>query len=351
MIAKLSSSTSDTHLSDPGSDRVCACGRVHPRPRRYSERRPSPIVGHRELVNEVYEAQHDGNAVWSGLEGRWYIDYAGDCLNPVSMVTHATDRGHLFARRYLRCRKCAKCKRAKMYYWIYAMQNQMRLTHEAGLRTWFGTLTLDEFHQRRLLELARQKYMEHHSSSGVPDWWDEAHCDERFRLVRDELVLEIQRFWKRLRKAGHRFKYCLAVEQHKSGLPHVHFLLHEVEAPILKRQIADQWPFGFTQVKLVNMDATRNGGDINKVAFYVAKYITKTDQSRQLASRLYRPQSRKAGTHDLDRREAKRNVKGGPEGGFVPILSHKSDATTTTDSLTKDRCDSTYAGGIKPLVC
>ena len=285
MTAKQSSCTTDTdQLSDPGSDRGCPCGRVHPRPRKYRSRSPERITGHSELTAEVYAALSEGNALWSDLQGRWFLNYARDCENPIGMVDHAST-GHLFVRRYVRCRKCTKCRRAKMYYWVYAALEQMRLCAARGDRTWFGTLTLSSEWQSEFLRIAMEKNQEFAAGSAIPEWWDDPHCDERFRLVREELVAECQRFWKRLRKAGHRFKYLLVFERHKSGLPHMHFLLHEEGGPILKRAIRAAWQCGFVQAKLVEYGGTASGDHARKAAFYVAKYLQKTDQSRQIASR------------------------------------------------------------------
>ena len=162
--------------------------------------------------------------------------------------------------------------------------HQTQLTAEAGNRTWFGTLTLSPEWQAEFLARARDRWMAAHSHSGeIPEWWEQAECDERFRLTRKELVKEVQRFWKRLRKKGHQFKYLLVFERHKSGLPHMHFLLHETGNHILKKQIQAEWPFGFSNVKLVR------GDDLRKAAWYVVKYLSKSVQARQLASLGYVP--------------------------------------------------------------
>lgn len=149
-----------------------------------------------------------------------------------------------------------------------------------GRRTWFGTLTLKPEAQAWALDLARQEWMLEHGSAVVPDWWDDPSCDLRFSLQRAVLVRECQLYWKRLRKAGAQFKYCLVFERHKSGLPHMHFLLHEESEHITKATLQKQWHLGFTQVKLVD-------GDPRKAAYYVAKYLSKSNQSRQIASTRY----------------------------------------------------------------
>lgn len=155
-------------------------------------------------------------------------------------------------------------------------------TAREGRRTWFGTLTLAPEYQARLLEEARARWLlENASSSVVPEWWDEPHCDERFRLCRNVLKEWVQLYWKRLRKGGAEFKYFLVFERHKSGLPHIHWLLHETGDPIRLKQLSQAWPFGFTKVKLVK------GEDTRKAAYYVSKYLGKNQQSRQIASLRY----------------------------------------------------------------
>jgi len=317
MNAKHSSCTSDTSLEPSKLEGGCPCGRVHPRRRKPRSRSPRRVRGHSELTDEVYQAVSDGKGHWSDLQGRWFLNYAGNCENPVSMIDHARE-GHLFVRWYVRCRRCGPCRKAKMYYWVYAAMEQMRLASESGRRTWFGTLTLSSEWQERLLQSAMAKEMEYAVTSHVPEWWGDPHCDERFRLVRDELVSEVQRYWKRLRKAGHRFKYMLVFERHKSGLPHMHFLLHEEGDPILKRQLRAAWHLGFVQAKLVQHGSSESLTHARKAAFYVAKYLQKSDQSRQLASRNYRPGEKRSFSTDTtegQREEFTTNVGGGPEGG------------------------------------
>jgi hypothetical protein len=68
----------------------------------------------------------------------------------------------------------------------------------------------------------------------------------------------------------------------------MHWLLHEDGAPILKRHLQAQWPFGFSKMKLVGGDSCKNRSP-ERVAWYVAKYLGKTVQARQVASVLYRP--------------------------------------------------------------
>lgn len=267
------------HLSERAVS-GCPCGRSHPDPRgfRFVPRRPEDNLGYK-----VYRALLDGRV---DNKGDYHeVDYARDCSSPVSVA--ANDGRTIFVRRRVRCRRCKACLRARTNYWGFAAQRQTEEAQAAGLRTWFGTLTLSPDAQAEMLGRARALSPE----SGNADWWDDPSCDERFRLVRDVLLAEMQKYWKRLRKAGHRFKYFLVFERHKSGLPHMHWLLHEAEDPITKRAIQAQWPWGHSNVSIVG-GRSKNAAAPNKAAWYVVKYLSKSVQARQIASHKYRPRVR-----------------------------------------------------------
>lgn len=95
-----------------------------------------------------------------------------------------------------------------------------------------------------------------------------------------ELLREVQLYIKRLRKKA-RFRYLVVVEAHESGLPHVHFLLHEThDAPVRHAALKAQWPHGFIDAKLVEPSDTR-------AAAYVSKYLSKSVLARVRASERY----------------------------------------------------------------
>jgi hypothetical protein len=275
------SGTSDTKggtETRPVADVGCACGRVHSRP----HRRRSPKGSEPDLAERVTDAIIAGNA--EPVDGfGWSRRLSRDCAHPVRVA--ANDGKQLFAERYVRCRKCKPCLRARTNYWGFAGMEQTRLAAGAGGRTWFGTLTLDADWQEEFLHRARMAH-----GDPCAAWWDEPHCDERFARVRDELLKELQKYWKRLRKAGHRFKYLAVFERHKSGLPHVHWLLHE-QTRILKKDLQAEWPYGFTNVSIVG-GRSAGAADPRKAAWYVVKYLSKSVQSRQVASSGYKPVKR-----------------------------------------------------------
>lgn len=256
---------------------ACSCGRSHA-PQGTGRRRP-PLRKQEAttaLASAIYDAKINARAWQDPSTKQWWVVYSGDCLQP--LITSGNDSRSLFVKRLVRCRRCKPCLRARQYYWQKAAEHQAK----AAVRTWFGTLTLTKEFQDEFVMRAREAHEEPNA-----EWWSDPLCDARFSAVRAQLLIEVQRYWKRLRSKGHRFKYLLVFERHKSGLPHMHWLLHEQEAPILKRQLQAEWPFGFTQVKLVGRHTAPE-----RACAYVAKYLSKSVQSRQVASRLYRPQKR-----------------------------------------------------------
>ena len=289
------SGTSDTgHLSDPSQDRGCPCGRSHPEHR---VRRETEKVVWDQMTTRNNAATAHANGKLEFVDGRTLIHFEQNCERPIWMdglvrgVVRPDEEGRLVTY-IVRCRQCASCLLAKMRYWIAAGVHQTMLTHEARRRTWFGTLTFRHEVQQQLLDVAQRKWSESvNASSAFPQWWEDQQCDYRFALVRNEVVAELQKYWKRLRKAGHKFTYFVAIERHKSGLPHVHWLLHESAGPIRKRHLQDKWPLGFTQIKLVGGNS-QNAPAPERVAAYVAKYLSKSRQARQIASQGYIPAKR-----------------------------------------------------------
>jgi len=200
-----------------------------------------------------------------------------------------------------------------------------KATAEAGGRTWFGTLTLTTEAQDHFLELARLA-----SDEPNAEYWNDPLCDERFSRVRKQLVAECQRYWKRLRKGGAAFKYFLVFERHEGkrggsgkhlGLPHMHFLLHEVGEPIRKKVLQAQWPWGFSNVKIVGGRSKRSPS-IGQASFYVAKYLSKSKQARQIASSGYRPEQRDNGCQDAS---ARRDALASREEGRGPSVGRRQD--------------------------
>ena len=167
-----------------------------------------------------------------------------------------------------------------MAYWALAAVNQTK----ASSRTWFGTLTLSPEAQEKFLLEARMS-----SSEPLATYWWEETCDVRFKAVTRLVYGEVQKMWKRLRKHGCEFTYVVVFERHKSGLPHMHFLLHEQGSPILKRTIQSNWHLGFSNLKLVG---TKRSHTPEAACWYVAKYLSKSMLCKVRASTNYRPVGR-----------------------------------------------------------
>lgn len=291
--------------SDSGSGHGCPCGRSHPDTRPWRRRSRLP-TDHGRMVDQLTLAASSGKITSTPQRGEHVVHYAGDCSQPVR-IGKAADRGALHVIWETRCRICKRCLKAKMTYWALAAVEQTRIAAEQGHRTWFGTLTLRPEALAAIKVRVFQEWAQSQkqASSAPPDWMDDPKCDFRFGLLRDQLVGECQRYWKRLRAAGHRFKYFLVFERHKSGEPHMHWLLHEEGEPILKRHLTSQWPLGFAKVKLVGRKKRQHVSP-ERAAWYVAKYLGKAVQSRQIASRSYRP-SRK---RDVKKHALKHSDKG-----------------------------------------
>lgn len=241
------------------------------------------------MAQTIYDAQMRGDAQAGDRPGEWVVNFARDCERPYK-VRRTAIRGALMADYLMPCRSCPPCRKRKMGHWAYRAIREAQDAHAAGRRTWFGTLTLNPAAMSETLQQALEGYMEGSTTGEVEDWWDDPLCDYRFALHREVLTKELQKYWKRLRKAGLKFRYLAVFERHKSGLPHIHWLLHETAEPIRKRQLQAQWTHGFTKVKWV-----KNGYDKKRrrkvtmefAAFYVCKYLQKHKQSRQLASISY----------------------------------------------------------------
>jgi hypothetical protein len=197
---------------------------------------------------------------------RW--DVSMDCANPYEVeLTSEPDHGDIcdyhkiaststkWRRMYILtpCRKCQRCLDNRTKLWAARAAYEVR----RAPRTWFVTLTINP--QSRFIFSCRAKNRNYHASYG-------------------EISKEVTKMFKRLRKAGYKFRYMMVAEAHRDGYPHIHLLIHEVSQPIPKREIERQWNYGFTKVKLVEDDGA---------ARYVTKYLAKDMLSRVRASLHY----------------------------------------------------------------
>lgn len=165
------------------------------------------------------------------------------------------------------CRKCAVCARNRARLWA----GRARAEISIAPRTWFATFT-KEPEQQYLLSLRAE--------ASDPQKWHES--EDKFPMLAAEFGKDLTKYFKRLRKnTGRQFRYLLVAEAHKSGLPHMHALIHEraMSQPILKRELQREWKDGFTTFKLTDREP--------KVAWYVCKYISKSSLARVRASVNY----------------------------------------------------------------
>lgn len=127
----------------------------------------------------------------------------------------------------------------------------------------------------RALSAARAKLAEQGLDYDALDYGDQ------FRSLVQASSRELTLYFKRLRKQSRgKFRYMVVAERHKSGWPHWHVLLHDLDPmnPVRHKLLTDQWHLGFTHYRLAT-DA--------RAASYVAKYISKSLATRVRASLGY----------------------------------------------------------------
>lgn len=218
-------------------------------------------------------------------------DISGFCQSPVTREIHA--RADVYVNRRVlvqpsrqnlqqftviltvKCRKCEKCGNLRRNSWAMRARAEIMSAH----RTWFLTLTFSP-REQYLLQLEASKALR-----AKGDTFDARPGESAIKLeLRQQKELmkvaggKFTKFMKRIRKnnPGVSLRYLVCTETHKTGLPHLHALLCERSAPITKAKLEGSWLHGFSQVKLVD--------DGKKAAWYVAKYLTKIEQSRVRAS-------------------------------------------------------------------
>lgn len=211
--------------------------------------------------------------------------------------SYTSSDGHLLtAELSVPCRKCPDCLRARARLW----RERVAAEIDVSRRSWFGTLTFRPEVQHAALLTAQRRS----ERSGVQ--WDTLNESEMFRAVHQVLSPEITRWLKRLRKGLRvrysgdgrlldpwepvKARYCVVAEAHKSGKPHYHLVVHEVDAAITKLRLEQTWKAGFSQFKLIERTPGR-------VANYVTKYLMKSSLARVRASLDY-------GEHALKLRQA-----------------------------------------------
>lgn len=201
---------------------------------------------------------------WIWTQGEEAADWSHGCERPFFMTARgrptAVATGDIFVDRVIAydasvvamaipCRKCWPCQMARKRVWIARAINEARIAK----RTWFFTGTFAK----------------------TPD--DPA-----------EVVDEYQRFNKRLRKAGFKFRFLSVLERgERFGRMHVHMLIH---GDLKYRDLQAQWTAGFMQAKLVKAQFAEDGRmdeDSARQIMYVAGYVTGDIEFKVRASLRY----------------------------------------------------------------
>lgn len=170
---------------------------------------------------------------------------------------------------HVRCRQCESCLKSRARMWAARAAKELA----AAPRSWFGTLTLRPEQHFRMASLARLRL----ARQGVD--FDTLTEAEQFRERHREINRVITLYVKRLRKeAAGKLRLVCVVEQHKSGLPHYHLIVHEQWVGAVRHKtLSNQWQLGFSKWKVV-------ADNFGKIAHYVAKYLAKSSLSRVRSS-------------------------------------------------------------------
>lgn len=158
------------------------------------------------------------------------------CINPVHIKSPYRDNKYI----YVACGKCAWCQRDKRNEWYLRFKLEQRDCEF----TKFITLT--------------------YSDDNLPFYLDEETGEYGFRAKKDD----IQKFIKRMRKAGHKFKYFLVSEYApQTKRPHYHALFFTDE-DLTDEEIRKQWQLGLTDTQEADEGSL----------MYVTKYLLKGNE-------------------------------------------------------------------------
>lgn len=235
-----------------------------------------------QLYKLMARAKREGALPSGDLPNVLEWDVSGTCQTPVRRLEHARGEsrdvqtpkwrhnpGSASLIMTVPCRKCEACMRFKAQQWYFRAREELR----RAPRTWFGSLTMSpENHFRCLLEVSQKL----RDGGTLPSDINDA---EMFRLRSAWMGARATEYFKTLRKTRDAsFRYVLVTECHKSGLPHLHLLLHETDEsrPVRKTTLQEEWTLGFSSFKLVDTDP--------RAAGYVTKYISKSMMARVRAS-------------------------------------------------------------------
>lgn len=156
------------------------------------------------------------------------------------------------------CRRCAKCLQFRQMKWRERALSEVR----RAKRTWFVTLTFSPMHLAGIIQ--------------------ESYAFTRLspeKAVDRAAFGHVQKYFKRLRKDGHRFRYLAVYERgEKTGRSHYHLFVHEYDRPIGKRVLQERWR-SLVHARLVD--------EFDGSAAYLTKYTTKSFDIAARASQRY----------------------------------------------------------------
>lgn len=244
------------------------------------------IEGLAALANRAME--HGATRVEGANAFEW--DVGAYCLQPINRSLHARgyQKGEMRKSKWahkpgslsvhltgLPCRKCTRCLYVRASMWRDRIFDEIHRYE----RTWFVTLTLNPAWQQKVF----MDEMKIRNSSG----WLDTDFDQQGSewALRSSGASKLVTNWlKRVRKPqkGEEavgLRYVAVTERHKTGLPHLHLLMHEVSGNLTYRRICDRWTHGFADASLVR--------DPKKAGWYVAKYVTKDSLTRMRSSQHY----------------------------------------------------------------
>lgn len=230
------------------------------------------VMDHLKLKRAMIKALANGATHPTLSKVEW--NTAGNCTDPVFIERHAHPPfGGTFLQmeQLTRCLKCEACREARSFHWTRRAEVECR----RNARTWFGSLTIRPEERLHALSQARAEY----SNSGDFDTLD---YKLQFLRVVSVLQREVTRYQSRIRKASTgKLRILLVTEQHKTGDPHFHMLVHECEAngptpEEMEGLLRREWKLGFCDWSVIR---THSGA-----ARYACKYIGKSGASRIRAS-------------------------------------------------------------------
>lgn len=169
------------------------------------------------------------------------------------------------------CHQCRPCLLTRQRLWSMRAKAEF----DGSLRTWFGTLTLSPESAQYYLNAARWKDIR----QGVD--FETLPEKEQFALWNTEVQREVTKYLKRVRKeSGAKLRYLCVTEMHKSGVPHMHMLVHETEGQgtVKHATLSAQWHVGFERWRLATD---------KRSATYLCKYLSKSAVARVRASLNY----------------------------------------------------------------